>query len=242
MLYSFLILGLLVVSVRHWRSGRPSRPVALALTALALFLLSWPPVAHLAIRTLEWPYTPTDYMEDRDAQVIVVLSGRVTGTGPGAMQPAAGENTYQRSKHAAWLHKNWRALPILACGGRLLRPETVSAASIMREVLIAEGVPASSIWTEQRSESTYESSVFAAEILRSKGIRKLVLVTEAYHMARAKACFQKQGLAVVPAACEFRILRPAVGTLLPKIASVRDIELAVHEWAGLAWYRAQGRI
>ena len=242
MVFLILVLGLLVVAVRSWRSEHRSELAALRLLAWALFLVSWPPAAHLAISTLEWWYTPSDYVAERDAQVIVVLSGQVTGTGPGTATPAAGENTYQRSRHAAWLHKNWRPLPILACGGSLLSADKVSAASIMRDVLIGEGVPESMIWTEQRSGSTYESALFAAEILRAKGVRKLVLVTEAFHMPRAHACFRKQGLTVVPAACSFRVLRLVAGNLLPKIASVGETELAIHEWIGLAWYWMRGRI
>jgi len=241
MLFKCLVLALLVMVVRHWRSRRP-KPAALGLIVFALFLLSWPPLAHLATGSLAWQYSPTDYENGHDAQVIVVLSGRVTGTGPGVVAPAAGENTFQRCRHAAWLHKQWRPLPVLASGGVILPTDGVSAASIMREVLVAEGVPASMVWTEQRSRSTYENAAFAAEILRRKGISRLLLVTEAFHMPRAQASFEKQGLTVFPAPCRFPVLRPGAGSLLPSIVSVSDTELAFHEWVGLAWYWVRGRI
>ena len=60
-------------------------------------------------------------------------------------------------------------------------------------------VPDSSIWTEERSHSTYENALYGAEVLRSHGVARIVLVVEAQSMVRAAACFRKQGIAVVPA-------------------------------------------
>jgi len=61
----------------------------------------------------------------------------------------------------------------------------------MRRVLAGEGVPLPMIWTEEKSRSTYENAVYGWKFF-TPGIRKVVLVTEAYHMPRAERCFRKR--------------------------------------------------
>ncbi len=63
-------------------------------------------------------------------------------------------------------------------------------------------------------------------------------------MPRALRCFRKQGIDPVPAACahravDFRFELPA---FLPSPGAMGDLTAVVHEWIGLAWYRARGRI
>jgi uncharacterized SAM-binding protein YcdF (DUF218 family) len=113
----------------------------------------------------------------------------------------------------------------------------------MREALEREGVPASAIWVEQRSRSTHENAVFGAALLKQKGIHKIVLVTEAYHMLRAERCFRKEGLAVVPAACGYRTYqRLALNGFLPGWEPIAWNEEVAHEFLGLIWYWIRGWI
>jgi uncharacterized SAM-binding protein YcdF (DUF218 family) len=111
----------------------------------------------------------------------------------------------------------------------------------MRQVLQKESIADSSIWTEERSLSTYENALFAAEILHHKGISRIVLVTEAYHMWRAELCFRKQGLSVIPAPCRFTV-PPRFFDLLPEGNTLDSIECMFHEIVGLTWYKIRNRI
>src|SRR4029077_17824742 len=145
---------------------------------------------------------------------IVVLSADVPPPLPERPVPLPDNATYQRCQYAAWLHKHWRPLPVMACGG--VGPYGGEPFSVaMRHLLEGEGVPLPMIWTEEKSRSTHENAVYGAEMLRSRGIRKVVLVTEAYHMPRAERCFRKQGMEVIPAPCGFRKLHLELGYLLP---------------------------
>lgn len=96
---------------------------------------------------------------------------------------------------------------------------------------------------EERSHSTYENALYASEILRKKGLEKIVLVTDGYHMLRAEKSFRKQGLVVVPAPCGFRTF----GTfdlikLIPDWEPIYWNEDALHEITGLFWYWIRGWI
>ena len=100
------------------------------------------------------------------------------------------------------------------------------------------------IWRENQSHSTYENAAYTAAILRARGIQRIALVTEAYHMPRAEACFRRQGLAVVPAPCCYRTsqFHGRMAEFLPQPKAVSHNEDNAHEWLGLLWYFVSRRI
>jgi uncharacterized SAM-binding protein YcdF (DUF218 family) len=112
----------------------------------------------------------------------------------------------------------------------------------MKRTLVGEGVPQDMVWLEERSQSTYENAVFAAEILRARKIRRIALVTDAYHMLRADGCFRKQGLEVIPAPTGFREFNYEVSDFVPGWNAIRQSEQLLHEGIGLVWYRLRGRL
>jgi uncharacterized SAM-binding protein YcdF (DUF218 family) len=168
---------------------------------VGLFLVSWPPVGWLVMRILEAPCRPREFPSG-DAQVIVVLASAVYPPSPPLPAARLGNDTFERCLYTAWLFKNWQPLPVLASGGTT--SPAPPYAMVMRDALRSEGVPDSMIWSEEGSHSTHEEAVYSAEVLKQKGIHRIVLVTEAYHMLRAEGSFRKQGLEVVPAACGYR--------------------------------------
>ena len=241
-----LPLVVLLVFVSVWASSRWRRP-ARWLTAAAgtlLVLWSWPPVVFLTSATLERWY-PYGVPDAAGVEAIVVLSAGLVTPDASLPFPVADTDTRIRTRYAAWLYRRWPRLPILASGGPLGPPDKkVVIAELMRDLLIDEGVDPADILVEGRSLDTYQNAVFSARLLRSRGIRRIALVTQGYHMPRAVACFRKQGLEVVPAPCALRSLEfpRRFEQLLPSAAAVLANEDALHEWIGLAWYWISGRI
>lgn len=233
-------LLLLLVAAGLLAGGRRGRRLAV-LACVALFLWSWPPVSRLFSGTLERRY-PLSTLPPADADAIVVLSSAVRRADPSQALPALSESNYLRCRHAAWLYRNWRAVPIVASGGS--GGANLIIARVMREELEAEGVPSHMILTEERSRSTYENAVFSAEILRARGIRRIALVTETYHMPRSEKCFRKQDLEVVPAPCCSRSLQFSwdLQHLIPGARPMLNNSDSLHEWIGLIWYRLSGKI
>ena len=231
-----LILLLLLAFIR------PQRYRRLGIAALiGLLLWSWTPVAWLAYGSLEWQY-PVRPFPSGDPDAIVVLAASTLRANRSQPQALPDLGTSLRCYHAAWLFKHWRAVPVVASGGYI--GETESAAQVMRRMLEAHGVPAEMIWTEERSSSTYENALFTAQLLRSHRINKAALVTEAYHMPRADACFRKAGLIVTPAPCSYRTLQLRMRwfTLLPNPSMILLNDNVLHEWIGLGWYKLTGKI
>jgi len=221
-----------------------AKRVVLPLAVLALFLCSWHPVSWVFSRVLEAPYPvrqiPSD---DTQAQAIVVLASAVYPPSPPLPASRVGSDTFERCQYAAWLHKNWRHLPILASGGGNRDSGLPPYSVTMREALKTQGVPESMIWSEEQSHSTYENALYSAQMLKSKGIHKIVLVTEAYHMLRAEKCYRKQGLQVVPAACAYRANGFIhLSEVLPSWEAIAFNEDSLHEFVGLIWYGIRGWI
>jgi uncharacterized SAM-binding protein YcdF (DUF218 family) len=218
---------------------RSRRLIVPALAVLGLFLSAWPPVDWLLSRPLEMWY-PVQPIPPAPAEAIVVLSSNVAP--PEAARPFSlpDQDTYSRCRFAAWLYKNWKPLPILACGGPGRGKEPFSHA--MRELLIQDSVPEGMVWTEDWSHSTHENAVNGSAILRSRGIHTIALVLEAQSMWRGEACFHKQGIAVVPAPSDFRVWGPVSEELLPDWKALRRNETTVHEAGGLVWYWLHGWI
>jgi uncharacterized SAM-binding protein YcdF (DUF218 family) len=200
----------------------------------ALWLLSTPFVAGAMLRTLqtEPALPPTGPLPA--AQAIVVLSAEADGEAAEYGTSTPGAMTLQRVRYAAALHKR-TGLPVLTSGG-IPGPGVEPLASSMARTLEQElGTPVH--WREDRSRDTWENAAFSAELLKRDGIGRVLLVTHAWHLPRAKRCFERQGLQVVPAPTAFRA--PAwthPGCLVPGPGGLRDSYLALHEWYGLLAY------
>ena len=54
-------------------------------------------------------------------------------------------------------------------------------------------------WIEPKALTTKENALFTKQILEKESIHKIILVTNEWHMQRAKLLFQQQGFDVLPA-------------------------------------------
>jgi uncharacterized SAM-binding protein YcdF (DUF218 family) len=201
--------------------------------AVFLLLWSWMPVAALGVWTLERDY-PQAHLPGREAQAMVVLASSFYAPNPPQPRSVPGWGTYLRCRHAAWLYREGWIMPVVASGGRY--GDRVMA-EIMRDALVAEGVPRERIWLEGDSDSTRENAAFSAKLLRPRGIRRILLVTEAYHMRRAERYFRKEGFEVEPAPCAYR--SPEFDgrweEWVPNARAIAINEFTLHEWLASAW-------
>lgn len=234
-----LVLTLAVGSLALWRQKWKIGRLAVTLGTVAIFLWSWPPVATLLAGTLEWWY-PRHNLPSKNMQAIVVLSSSFFAPEPPLPRTIPDFGTYLRCRCASWLRQNGWMLPVVVTGGRI--GDRVMAA-VMKETLIKEGVPSSDIWSEEESSSTYENALFTARLLLPRDIRKIVLVTEAYHMLRAERCFRKLGFDVAPAPCGYTVFEGRdLEDWLPSAAAIKRNNAVLHEWVGFAWYALRGRL
>ncbi len=225
-----LILGTALVW-SWWKKGPQSRWRLLALTLpyLALVVVSLPALAFVAVGSLEWRYPVLNEMP-ADAQAIVVLSG-------------GQYSSFYRCQRAAELYRAGHPRPVLmSCGPDYT---TQNEGDRLRAHLLRSGVRAQDLLEERQSANTYENAVHTHEILTKRSIRRIVLVTDAMHLPRAVACFEKQGFEVIPAGCAYETEGGFSNELfdyLPDSRAIAHIDYACQEWLGMAWYRMCGRI
>ncbi len=237
-----LAMGLSLVWI--WRTRDRSKAIACLTTAYVLWLLvCLPAVAYVASGSLEWWYPPLD-QRPTDAQAIVVFGGGTLQADKVRRSAALDAPSMYRAQAAIELYRNGGSCPVFLCGGKPdPRIKGSPCADLMQTWLLAQGVKPSDLVVENQSRTTHENAVEVQKLLASRGIHRVVLVTDAWHMLRAAACLRRQGVEVVPAGCRPRATEfPGWKGFLPHLEAACDSHLAAHEWLGLAWYWGCDRI
>lgn len=215
--------------------------IVVGLSLVALSALSLPVTGRALIAPLETgahslpPASLTPDEAKKQADAIVVLGG---GRYPQAPEygdaDAVSESTLHRLRYAAYLHRR-TGLPMLVTGGAPFG-EPAPEALLMQEAL-ENDFQIRPRWTEARSRNTQENAAFSKEILAAAGIRRIYLVTHAWHMRRARLAFEHAGFKVIPAptgyATRFKL---SVLDFLPDARALDNSGLFFHEVAGIGWY------
>jgi uncharacterized SAM-binding protein YcdF (DUF218 family) len=104
------------------------------------------------------------------------------------------------------------------------------------------GVPEDHIEAESRSRTTREQGLFVADILRARGVRRFVLVTEANHMPRALATFRGLGLDPLPSPSPFLPEAPTgfLQQLRPRFSALMLSDWASYEHLARIYYWLRG--
>ncbi len=94
------------------------------------------------------------------------------------------------------LYKRGKIKKILLTGGSgELLTDSPSEALLVKDWLMLMNIPEVDIIVEPNSRNTYENAVFTADLLQSQFPNaKCLLITSAFHMRRARACFKKAGV------------------------------------------------
>lgn len=209
---------------RHPRSGRGLA----AFAVLALLALSMPPVADGLIRSLE-DHPPISSADLGKVQAIVVLGGGNYHRAPEYGRDTVGLATLERVRYAVHLQRR-SGLPMLVTGGAPYggQPE----GETMKEVVERE-LGGKVRWTESESRDTAENAAYSARMLVKDGVRRVALVSQGWHLPRAIALFEAQGLQVVAAPVGFTTRPPSgFGQLLPSVGALDDSTTALREWLG----------
>jgi uncharacterized SAM-binding protein YcdF (DUF218 family) len=141
----------------------------------------------------------------------------------------------QRERYTARLAKA-SGLPVLTSGG-LHYGTPPTEARLMADSLQDDfGVPVR--WQEGRSRTTWENAQFSAEVLLPQGIKRVVIVTQAWHMPRAVWSFKKAGFEVVPAPMGFLGVDNArpLGGWMPEFKSIWQSGQLLNEVVGQIGY------
>jgi len=100
-----------------------------------------------------------------------------------------------RLDHALDLFHRGLAPRILTTGGAGGDPQYTEG-GVGRAYLVESGVPSEAIIVEPEASSTVQSTAAAAEIMHRMGLGSCILVSDGYHIFRAKSMLAEQGVRV----------------------------------------------
>ncbi len=195
--------------VWHWLRRWAVRGIALGVAALVIVL------GALAVTIVR--YGATD--RARPADVIIVLGG-------------GGAGTARRAEHAVTLYHAGYAAHVLCTGGVRAGGAQIEAERCA-QVMRAGNVPAEAITLERDSHSTAENARATAAIMDVHGWRDAVLVSDDFHLWRARWLFERQGVRVYPS--------PAQATSGP-LAPSEQVYAVLREIAAWGWGEVRAQL
>ncbi|SOD92296.1 YdcF family protein [Spirosoma fluviale] len=155
-----------------------------------------------------------------------------------------------RIGQALYLYKTGAVQKVLISGGLGSWPfQPISLndeGHLAGELLIIAGVRPEDIVLEGKSRNTHENAQFSAPILRKRFDKthyEYVLITSAWHMKRAIACFQKEGIQTTPFPSNFLGNRRLFGPsewLLPDEEAFFESYYLIREFVGYVTYKLVG--
>jgi uncharacterized SAM-binding protein YcdF (DUF218 family) len=126
--------------------------------------------------------------EAHDADIIVVLGAAEYNGRPSPVLKARLDHAYElyRRRMAAWI------LTTGGAGG----DKQFTEGHVGRNYLVSRGVPAEAIVVEGEGDSTVSTVLAVSEIMRRMGLRSAILVSDGYHIFRAKRILEHEGMEV----------------------------------------------
>lgn len=229
--FSLLLLAIAGLMLLRSRP-RLGRRLLIASTVL-LWICSTPFLAESALHLLEEKSAANDF-KTQSADAIVVLGAGTYFHAPEYGTDTVSEATLVRLRFAARLQRE-TGKPILVTAGRPLGND-LSEAQQMKSVLEQEfNIPVR--WTEDASDNTWESARYSYQLLHPAGVKRIYLVTHAWHMPRSMIAFRQAGFDVVPAPTAYTThYQTGLLSFVPNAGAMLESSIFLHETIGIIWY------
>lgn len=151
--------------------------IALIIFILAVFLIMFYKIEHAA-----------NLDQAQNADAIVVLGAAVYAGRPSPVLKA-------RLDHAAELF-NAGLAPLIITTGGTHAGEKYSEGGVGKEYLRRQNIPENNILAEEQSLTTKQNFTRVAEIANSRNLKKIIVVSDPFHMYRANIIAKDSGLDV----------------------------------------------
>lgn len=192
----------------------------LTFSFLWIFLIGYMPFSNLLIKPLETTYHKLKTLPS-GVKYIVLLGGDMENRGWEVLE------LYHKMPNAKIITSGYK--------GDFKIPEAIRTAKILSKI----GIPADKIIINSKPKDTKEEAIKIKQLL---GKTPFILVTSAYHMPRAIALFQKEGLNPIAAPTDFKIKYNNKFLSVPKSENLQKTEIAFHEYIGILWEKLRGQI
>ncbi|MFN2342288.1 MAG: YdcF family protein [Desulfonatronovibrio sp.] len=237
-----IILIILIIALSLLMLTRKRRTGLFALIAASILLLtlSVPPLSQRALLTLEQTYPVLE--NPPHAQWIIVLGGGSKGKDNWPPATRLGESSLYRIAEGVRLAKLLPDARIITSGG--CGNEDISTAHLMKQTAVSWGIDPERIIVHSTPQNTAQEALEVTSIVKEDDV--IILVTSAFHMQRAMALFQGQGISAVPAPTGHLIdpdpQNRHIGHFLPSSSNLKYAEMLLWEKIGLSWAGLRGQI
>mgnify|MGYP000718713732 CR=1 FL=1 len=186
---------------------------------ISLIIIAYQPFTNLLFDPLEKNYSKLTEIPSGVTHILL-LGGDVNNRGWEALR------LYHKIENAKIITSGYP--------GSYTIPEAQRTANIFMNL----GIPKEDIIIHSEPKDTKEEAIKTKELL---GDAPFILVTSSYHMKRAMALFQKEGLNPIAAPANLKI-RENKYSSIPSGGSLFKTEIALHEHLGIIWSKIKGQI
>jgi len=192
----FLIIFLIILGTIF-----KSKKITLFGVAILIFC-SLPIISNRLTTYLEKDYTLQDASAINNADAIVVLSGMIKTIKVNDKLKYEFGSAVDRILSGIDLFKNNKASLLILTKGQLPWSLGIPEGEYLKEFAIKFGVPKKSILLTDNVQNTDQEAKSVKKLLNSNDV-KVILVTSAFHMPRAKKVFEASNIKVIPYAVDF---------------------------------------
>jgi uncharacterized SAM-binding protein YcdF (DUF218 family) len=203
-----------------------------------LYILSTPIFSNNFFKLVEGSEYRKPISAIDSADAIVVLSGMLEIND-------VGDSTYiewgdsDRFFGGIALFKAGKAQKLVFTGGKMPWDKAKKTeGELLKEHAISNGIRFEKILVTKDVENTADEAVAIKELVRPN--TKIILVTSAFHMYRAKRLFEKQGFIVIPYKVDYKAAGSSTVTVmdfLPSAGNLGMTESGMREILGRVFYK-----
>jgi uncharacterized SAM-binding protein YcdF (DUF218 family) len=194
----WVVLFLGIAIFREWKRRRW---ISLVGTGLIFLFFTGPPKAIIYYWERAFPSLEVDDSL-QGLPILVLGAGGTPEEGLNPVHQLDKSPTFRVLEGIRVWQRSSSSTLIMSSAGR---EGYISQAEIYVEAAKELGVPADRLAIVPTPKTTYEEAVHFRE--KFPQVSRIILVTSAMHMRRAKTLFEAQGIEVIPAPCNFTVLR-----------------------------------
>ena len=202
-----------------------------------LYILSTPIFSNNFFKLVEGNEYRKPISAIDSADAIVVLSGMLEIN-------EVGDSTYiewgdpDRFFGGIALFRAEKAQKLVFTGGKMPWDKVKKTeGDVLKEYAISNGIPSEKIFVTKDVENTADEAVGAKELISPS--KRIILVTSAFHMYRARRLFEKQGFSVIPFKVDFKASgnnQVMFMDFLPSAINLELTEIGIREIIGRLYY------
>jgi len=232
-----LLFGVILLYCRWIKVGR----IVVAGVTVFGFIISIMPVANWVINPLEQRF-PIPDLNGNPPNGIIVLSGAENAAATLKLgQVVLSESAERLIVFVSLARRFPYARLVVSDSSEIVINQNKLGAETARQLFGDMGLELTRVEFEDNARNTYENAVYTKELIQPLISERWLLVTSAFHMPRAVACFRKQGLDVVPYPVDYRGDIEGYSPKFNPLDSLALLSLGLKEWLGLISYWLMGR-